>query len=451
MEHISAWSDTAKLPDFPQLEGEIQTDVLIVGGGIAGLLCAYKLKEAGISHVLIEAGKLCGGITKNTTAKITWAHGLIYDNLIRRFGEERAGQYLTANERALEEYRRLCLHLPCDFEEKDSYVYTLTAPEKLERELGALERLGHPAEFIKELPLPFAAAGAVKVTKQAQFHPLKFLAALLCEIRGEENSGDAKGSIYEHTRVKEFVGKAVITDKGKIHADKIIVATHFPMLNKYGSYFVKMYQSRSYVLALRGAPPVEGMYVDEAEKGMSFRDCGDLLLVGGGDHRTGKKGGKWEELEAFAKQYYPTADERYRWAAQDCITLDKVPYIGHYSAHTPDMYVATGFNKWGMSSAMAAAELLTDMILEKENPCFPIFSPSRSILRPQLVINSLEAMINLFTLSKKRCPHMGCTLKWNPQEHSWDCPCHGSRFTEQGALLDNPASGDAVKAAKWKH
>lgn len=469
MEKISVWSDTAELPDFPHLEGDIKADVLIIGGGITGILCAYQLKQAGISHVLVEAGKLCSGITKNTTAKITVSHGLLYDGLIRRFGQEKAGQYLAANEKALAEYRKLCSQWDCGFEKKDSYVYTLESSDKIERELRALELLGCHAEYAKELQLPFQTKGAVKVPDQAQFHPLKFVAALLSEMSGNQsaenpsmgshaanrqqtvkNLSGVKSGIYENTRVLEFTEKTVLTDKGKIRADKIIVTTHFPMLNKYGSYFLKMYQSRSYALALQNAPLPDGMYVDEAEKGMSFRSYGDLLLIGGGDHRTGKKGGKWQELEEFAHKNYPAATEKYRWAAQDCMTLDSVPYIGHYSAHTPDLYVATGFNKWGISSAMAAATLLTDMIMGKENPCFSVFSPSRSMLRPQLLVNSLEAVTNLLTLSGKRCPHVGCTLKWNPEEHSWDCPCHGSRFTEQGKLLDNPATGDLKRAEEWK-
>ena len=184
------------------------------------------------------------------------------------------------------------------------------------------------------------------------------------------------------------------------------------------------------------------MYVDEAQTGMSFRNYQNLLLIGGGDHRTGKKGGNWQELTAFASRHYPRAREVYRWAAQDCMTLDAVPYIGQYSKNTPNLYVATGFNKWGMTSAMVSAMILTDCILDRQTPYAEVFSPSRSILHPQLAANAFEATVNLLTISKKRCPHLGCALKWNEQERSWDCPCHGSRFTEDGVLLDNPATGN---------
>jgi glycine/D-amino acid oxidase-like deaminating enzyme len=213
------------------------------------------------------------------------------------------------------------------------------------------------------------------------------------------------------------------------------------MNNKHGAYFLKMYQSRSYVLALENAGSVDGMYVD-GNGGLSFRQYGDLLLLGGGGHRTGKPGGGWAALEDFVKRYYPGAKERFRWATQDCMTLDGLPYIGRYSKHTPNLYVATGFNKWGMTSSMVAADLLGDLVQGRENACADLFSPSRSILRPQLACNALEAAKSLLTFSKPRCPHMGCALHWNPQEHSWDCPCHGSRFTQTGKLQDNPATDD---------
>ena len=422
------------LPGFEELKGDMKTDVLIIGGGMAGILCAYMLQQAGIPYVLAEARTMCSGVTKNTTAKITSQHGLIYHQLIRRFGLEKARQYWEANEAALLKYRQLCREIDCDFEEKTSYVYSLNDRLKIEKELLALEKLGGCGEFAQQLPLPFPVAGAVKYPNQAQFHPLKFISAL------------SKGlHVYEHTAVRQLAGTTAFTGHGKITAKKIIVATHFPFLNTHGSYFLKMYQHRSYVLALEHAQDVDGMYVDEAQKGMSFRNYKDLLFIGGGDHRTGKRGGNWKELREFAQRYYPNAAEKYYWAAQDCMTLDGVPYIGMYSANTPDLYVATGFNKWGMTSAMVSAMILCDLIQGKPNPYQDLFSPSRTMLRPQLAVNAFEAVVNLLTPSAKRCPHMGCALKWNPWEHTWDCPCHGSRFTEDGRLIDNPATGDLKK------
>ena len=427
----SLWEETWKHPVFPPLDGDTDTDVLIIGGGMAGILCAYRLHQAGVPYLLAEAETIGSGTTKNTTAKLTSQHGLIYERLIRLFGTERAKQYLTANQEALEAYRELCRGIRCRFEEKDAYVYSRNDRKKLERELAALEKLGFHAEFAEQLPLPFPVAGAVKFPHQAQFHPLEFLAAIAKDLH-----------ICEHTPVQELVGTTAITPRGSITAKKIIVTTHFPFLNKHGSYFMKLYQHRSYVIALEHAQNVDGMYVDEAQKGMSFRNYGSQLLVGGGDHRTGKQGGGWRELREFAKRYYPKAVETAHWAAQDCMSLDGVPYIGPYSASTDHLYVASGFNKWGMTSSMVAARILSDLVQEKENPYGDVFSPSRTILRPQLVVNGLEAAAGLLTPTARRCPHLGCALKWNPQEHSWDCPCHGSRFTEDGVLIDNPATGD---------
>ena len=427
----SIWSETADLPTFEPLRGDVTTDVLIIGGGMAGILCAYLLHQAGVDYVLVEASRICSGITKNTTAKLTSQHGLIYHKLLNRFGMEQAKFYLEANESALAQYRRLCERIPCGFEEQDNYIYALNSRKKLEREMTALSFLGAPAEFVSDLPLPFSTAGAVRFPQQAQFHPLRFV------------SGITKGlHIHEHTVVRELIGTTAVTSHGNIKAEKIIVATHFPFLNKHGSYFLKLYQHRSYVLALEGSPKPDGMYVDEADKGLSFRAYNDLLLLGGGGHRTGKHGGSWAELTSFAMEHYLGAKEVCRWATQDCMSLDGVPYIGQYSKNTPNLYVATGFNKWGMTSAMVSAMVLRDFILGRHNPWAEVFSPSRTILRPQLAINSFESVINLLTPSKKRCPHLGCALKWNPQEHSWDCPCHGSRFTEDGKLIDNPATGD---------
>ncbi|MGN0150724.1 MAG: FAD-dependent oxidoreductase [Clostridia bacterium] len=233
-----------------------------------------------------------------------------------------------------------------------------------------------------------------------------------------------------------------------VKADKIIVTTHFPFINKHGSYFLKLYQHRSYEAAFENAPDLDGMYVDEYEKGMSFRNYNKLLLIGGGGHRTGKNGGGWKELYSFAEKYYPAAEVKYSWATQDCMSLGGVPYIGRYSAKTPDLYVASGFNKWGITSSMAAAMILTDMVTGKKNEFAEVFSPQRSILKPQLLINGFEATVNLLTPTTRRCPHLGCALKWNKTEHTWDCPCHGSRFEKNGRLIDNPATGNAAKLRK---
>lgn len=427
----SFWEQTVEMPKFESLGGDTQTDVLIIGGGIAGILCAYMLNQAGIDYMLVEAETLCSGVTKYTTAKITSQHGLIYAKLINEFGLEKAKQYLTANELALQKYRELCSKIDCDFEIKDAYAYSLDNPKKINDEISALRKLHFSAEHVTSLPLPFPVAGAVKFKNQSQFNPLKFLSAIAKGLR-----------IHEHTRVIELARKTAVTNCGRITAKRIIVATHFPFINKHGSYFLKMYQHRSYVLMLENAENVNGMYIDEDEKGLSFRNYKDLLFIGGGSHRTGKTGGNWQELRNFVNRYYSDSNILCRTATQDCMTLDGVPYIGRYSASTDGLYVATGFNKWGMTSSMVSAMILSDMLQGKVNPNAPVFSPSRTVLRPQLALNALEAFADVLTPSLKRCPHLGCALKWNPAEHTWDCPCHGSRFTSDGKLIDNPATGD---------
>ncbi len=431
---ISVWTDNSEFKTFPELKNDIKTSVAVIGGGITGLLCAYELKQKGIDCVVLEADRICEGVTQNTTAKITSQHGLIYDKLIRKYGIEKAQMYIDTNENALKKYKAMCKNISCDFEIKDNYVYSVNNSRKINDELHALVRLGFNPDFCTEIPVPIEIAGAIKFPNQAQFNPLRFLSFI------------SKGlTIYEKTKVIEIRGKRAITEKAKITADYFIVATHFPFMNKFGGYFVKLYQERSYVLALQGGPKIDGMYVDEAKSGMSFRNYKNYLLVGGGDHRTGKDGGNYRELKAFSALNYPEYPIKYQWATQDCMSLDSVPYIGRYSKKIPNVFVATGFNKWGMTSSLVSAQLLCDMVCGQKNEYEEIFSPSRSVLTLQLPINIFESTVGLLTPSKKRCPHLGCALKWNSAEHTWDCPCHGSRFTEDGKLINNPATDDLSK------
>lgn len=419
------------MPRFPGLEGDLRTDVLIIGGGLAGLLCAQRLKTAGVECVLIERNRIMSGVSGRTTAKITSQHGLIYDKLLRGFGAERARLYYQANEEALSAIGAIARDAACDFEAQRSCLYATRSTQMLEKELAACEQLKIPARWETQLPLPFPVTGAVSFLDQAQFHPMKFAAHIAKDLM-----------IYENTKALAFEGDKVKTPKGSITAQKIIVATHFPLLNKHGSYFLKLYQQRSYVIALENAAKIEGMYLDCGENGLSVRSTGKYLLLGGGGHRTGKKGLNWSLPEAVARMYYPNARIAARWATQDCMSLDGVPYIGQYSRTTPNLYVATGFQKWGMSTSMVSAMLLSDLICGKENPYAALFSPSRSMLHRQLLTNGIESTVNLLRPTRPRCPHLGCALQWNQAEHSWDCPCHGSRFAADGTLLNNPATDD---------
>ena len=427
----SIWCENIKKPQFASLTESKNVDVLVIGGGIAGILCAYKLKNAGVDCMLLEAKKICSGITKNTTAKISIQHGLIYDKIIRRFGEERAQLYLNAQQQAFEEYAKICKTIPCDYERRDSYVFSLNDAGKIEKEISAMERLGLKAEFSACEELPFSVAGAVALKGEAAFHPLKFLFSIAKDL-----------PIYEDTKVIELKPFEARTNHGSVRFKKLVIATHFPILNKHGLYPLKLYQHRSYVIALKNAQKLNGMYVDESDTGMSFRGYKDYLLLGGGGHRTGKRGAGWHELEKFKDEYYKGASTVSKWATQDCMTLDGVPYIGQYSKETKNVFVATGFNKWGMTNAMATSNIISDLVMERENALAKVFYPSRSILTPQLAVNIFESIIGLITPTVPRCPHLGCALKYNKAEHSWDCPCHGSRFALDGKLIDNPATDD---------
>ncbi len=425
---LSIWSDNNRLPQFRSLQGDLKTDVLIVGGGLAGLLTAYFLRQEGVDYALVEGRSIASGVTANTTAKITVQHGLIYHRLLRQFGLEQSQAYLGYHYKALKKYHELCQSIACDFEEKDSYVYTLSDPNSIEKEISAIQKLGFAADFSDTKILPFPTAGAVHLPGQAQFNPLAFIKSMVSGL-----------NIYENTWVNDIIGHTALTENGNIKADKIILATHFPFL-RAGTYYLRMYQHRSYVLALENGPDVDGMYVDAAEKGMSFRNYRNSLLIGGGDHRTGKKGGNWTELEQFVQKHYPQKWISHRWATQDCMTLDGISYIGSFSKGKPQLYVATGFGKWGMTSSMVSAMILANKVMERADKPATIFSPTRSLLKPQLLLNGWEATVNLLTLSHKRCPHMGCALKWNEAEHTWDCTCHGSRFSQTGKLLESPAN-----------
>lgn len=429
--HKSIWSDTTNLPARDKLKENIKTDVLIIGGGLCGILCACFLQKAGADCVLVEGSTIASGITKNTTAKITVGHGLIYSNLIKKRGIQDAQLYLKAHQSALNEYEKLCKDIDCDFTKQSLYIYSLDDRERIENEINALEQIGLKTSFKEDTELPFRIQGAICYENQAQFHPLKLISEISKNLK-----------IYENTFVKEISNGKAITNGGTIKANSIIVTTHFPFINKHGSYFLKLYQERSYVSAYKNAQLLQGMYVDESKGGFSFRSYEDFLLIGANSHRTGKESSAWRPMDSFAKSHYPKATLAYQWATQDCMSLDNIAYIGEYAKTTENVYVATGFNKWGMTSSMLSAMMLTDRIMGKENEFKNLFSPSRSILKPQLVINALESAGNLIIPTKKRCPHLGCALKWNKNEHTWDCPCHGSRFEENGKLIDNPATKD---------
>ena len=425
MEYL--WEKDVVPPEFPALSGDASTDVLVIGGGMTGVLCAKKLHDAGIDCMLLESSRIGSGMTKGTTAVLTAQHDTLYTDIEKRFGREHAWLYLDANVEAVDSFRALSAAIPCDFRDVPSVMYTAKDPDALRREARLVRALGVEAEFTTDLPLPFPVSGAVRFPGMAEFHPLKFL------------YGAAAGlNIYENTKVLRIKGHFAETERGRVRAKKIIVAAHFPPWYPRGLYFMKLYQKRSYVIALEGAQKLDFTLDNHDPDGVYMRSFGDLLLIGGGTHRTGKSGG-FETVRQFAETYYPGARERYAWINQDCVSLDGVPYIGRYSPQMRDVFVATGFNLWGMTSSMIASDILTDMVQGRKSEFAGVFAPDRSAIRGQLFANAGEAVIDLAVPTAPRCPHMGCALKWDPARQTWECPCHGSRFDGDGELIAGPA------------
>lgn len=419
-------------------------DVIVIGAGMAGLLTAYYLQEQGKRVLVIEAGEVASGQTGRTTAKITSQHGLKYSGLIEDVGVENARIYARANEMAIKEYERLITakKIECGFEKAPAYLYTLENPQVLKAEARAASLLGIDAFFTGETELPFDVAGAVCFRHQAQFSALDFVEYIAAELE-----------ILTHTPVSRIQGNRVFTRQEVFEADKIVVATHYPLKNIPGFYFLRQHQERSYVLALAGCEKIKGMYLGIDKEGISLRQYGDWILLGGSSCRTGdnRVGGAFDRLREVAKQYYPNSNEEGHWAAQDCMPHDGIPFIGRYSIFTPNLYVATGFQKWGMTTSMLAAHILRDEICGVKNPYAKLFSPQRIHGKAALSNLLTDVGVSIQGLWKgvvcrrvPSCSHMGCELVWNPEEESWDCPCHGSRYTSEGSLLDNPAK-KAVK------
>ena len=472
----SIWKKMNHNPEKLAFSGHIQTEAAVIGGGMAGILTAFFLQEAGVKTILLEAGHIGEGQTGNTTAKITAQHGLLFDGLTASQGAQRAALYAKANQAGVEEYRRLVkqMDITCDWQDTFSCVCSTRDRELMEKEALAAAALGLPAEFVTDTELAFAVEGGVRLENCACFSPLDFLYTLAETL-----------TIYENSEVKKVEEKVITTAGGEVTAEHIIFAGHFPFLNKPGYYFARMYQERSYCLALSGAGSMKGMYYGVEEEDFSFRGLShkgrELVLMGGCNHRTGgNEGGRYDRLRAASRRFWPECAEAAAWSAQDCMTLDGIPYIGRYSSQTPEWYVATGFGKWGMSHSMVSALLLTDLITGKENPYEELFTPARlgwngavnlakqagwslkgfmgkrnatageylEDLEPgegHLVeygkgkigaYRDEEGSLHLVTA---RCPHLGCELTWNPDEKSWDCPCHGSRFDYEGRVLDGPA------------
>lgn len=429
------WTRGMSPTEYPALVGDTQTDVLVIGGGMAGILIARELSSRGILCAVVEAGRIGMGVTSGTTAVVSAQHSTLYSRLLDDLGRDRAKAYLDANLETVEEIARTAQGVDCDFERRPSVIYSTRDKEKLIREAETVKSLGFPACFSRDFPANTGAVGAVIFPDMAQFHPLKYL------------YGMASGlTIYENSVVRRVKDMTAYTDGGSVRAKTIVIASHFPFLDRRGLYFMKMHQTRESVVAVEGGPEIGYTAVEDEEKGFFLRGYGKLLLVGCGNHLPGEENDDFARIGLFLEKFAPGSRQVCRWVNQDCVTLDGVPYIGRYSPALPHIFVATGFNAWGMSTSMAAAKIIAGAITGQESRFAKVFVPNRPMRAAPLLQNAGRSGVNLLTPTLPRCTHLGCALKYNASAHTWDCPCHGSRFREDGGVLTGPA----VKKAKIK-
>ena len=487
----SLWIETTKnKSDFKTLEGNEETEVCVIGGGLFGLTTAYYLTKCGKKVIVLEKGEIGSKVSGNTTGNITSQHDLFYAHLIDDYGEEYAKKYLEANEKAIQNIKQIIKEeqIDCDFSIQKSYVYTTKEDEVLEiqKEVEAVNKLGKDAKFVNKIDLPIKIKGAIEFDGQAQFHPRKYMLGLA-------NSIIKQNKIYQYTTVidveKNGEKYKVYTDKGSVEAKYIVMASHFPIMNMPGFYFVKMYQSTSYLIAVEIKSQLpQGMYINVKEPMYSFRTANyngkEILLIGGVGNKTGEPiedNSHYEKLEKKAREMYPDCKILYMWNTRDCISLDKIPYIGEFSNLMKNVYVGTGFKKWGMTSTNVAANIVADKIMGNKNKYEEIFTATRMkpIKNRWEVENMLKQTVNSIALNKFKikpysieqikndnaaiidingdnigvykdakgeiyavkpnCSHLGCLLSWNNLDKTWDCPCHGSRFDYMGRNIYEPA------------
>jgi glycine/D-amino acid oxidase-like deaminating enzyme/nitrite reductase/ring-hydroxylating ferredoxin subunit len=484
------WMASTTNIDYPALNEDLKVDVAIVGGGITGILCAYWLNKEGVKTAIIEADRIIQGTTGHTTAKITSQHGLIYSKIKNQISEEFAKQYSDANQSAIRMYEEIVKenNIECDFVPQSAYVYTLEDKyvDSIVDEANVASSLGIEASHLEKIPLPFPIKAAVRFDNQAQFHPRKFLLALAEKIT---NNGV---KIFEQSRIvdiEENGDYVLTTSRGKkITAQRVIIASHYPFYNKHGLYFTRIYSERSYVVATKIKENYPGgMYITAEDPGRSLRsqksDQGLLVFVVGEHHKTGQGEDTTKHYEAlvdFANQTFTVEDIPYRWSTQDCMTLDDIPYVGHFTSNTPKLYIATGYGKWGMTNSMASSMILRDLIVDGKSSWQDVYNPSRKTIgasAKNFVIENLNVANKLIKgkleplpqevdikpgegkvieangqragayrdeqgtshIVNTTCTHMGCELNWNSAEKSWDCPCHGSRFSYEGDVIEGPA------------
>lgn len=495
--NVSYWIDSTHSTAHPVLQGQVEVDVAIVGGGIVGLTAAWALKRAGKTVAVIEMDRLARGVSGYTTAKVTSGHNLIYSELERKHGAQAAASYARANQLALENIASLveANNIDCDFSRRSNYVYceSLDEVDPIRQEVEAAARAGLNVSYVADLDLPYPVAGAIRLDHQAQFHPRKYLLALAIAVDGDGSY------IFENSRVtdiREAEPCEVSTAHGKVAARDVVMATHYPLLDR-GFFFPRVHPKRSYALAalIDSSTAPEGMYISTDSPTRSIRTTPDgerlLLLVGGNGHAVGQKydtDQDYEDLESWTKQRFGIDEVTHRWSTQDGATVDMLPYAGTARRSSEHVYTATGFGKWGMTNGTAGALVVSDAILGKENEFAASFDPHRATVkasakklitenskiarhwfgdrvahpqrRPFDDLQPGEAAVKRVGVSQVAgyrdeegelhavsavCTHLACIVAFNPAETSWDCPCHGSRFDTDGRVLHGPATEDLEK------
>lgn len=452
----SFWTDNFETEDFKTLEDDITAEVCVIGAGITGLSTAYYLAKNGIDVVVIEKDTIASKTTGHTTGKVSIQHGVFYTYLVENYGTSYAKKYALVNNEALKNIKNIIENeeIECDYETRDSIIFS-EEPQKfsvLQEEARISKDLGIDSEFITKIELPIIIQGGVKFKDQAQFNPIKYVNGI-CKALVNKNV-----SIYENTKVIDYKNRGnkirVIADNGEnkvsILADNVVVATRYPIFDFPGMYFLKNYQELEYAICAEVNENIENMpmYLTADNPAVSFRTAirenkRYLLAIGNGA-KTGEKIGKDEYsiLEDKIRKCFGDYVIKNKWTAEDVISLDKIPYIGRYSKMASNMYVATGFKKWGMTFSNVAANIISDDILNQKNKYSVLFNPSR--VNP---IKNREEFTNMISTTCKAllkdsshvCSHLGCKTVFNETTNTWDCPCHGSRYDKDGNLIDGPS------------
>jgi glycine/D-amino acid oxidase-like deaminating enzyme len=481
------WNETASVPSFPQLSGDLDVDVAIIGGGIVGITTARLLKDQGLRVAVIEARRIGRQVTGKSTAKMSSQHGILYQTLEQKFGEDKARLYAEAQETGIRRISELAAQygIEADIEPMPSFVWTEDESyvSKLEKEVEIAQRLGLPASMQRgDIGLPFDVLAAMRWDDQAQFHPVKYVAGLAATIPGEGSH------VFEGSRAVEWEPTRVVTNEGTVTARHVVMATHLP-LGQVGMYYSMAYPHAEPVVAapIGRVPP--GMYKNAETPGRSIRThrSGDRTwaIVAGDSFKPGHPDDEQksiQDVERWLAEHFDAGPVEYRWINEDYEAMDQSPYIGWSSKGGDGYLVATGFAAWGISNGTAAAMIVADLVAGRESPWLPVFDASR--VKPvagakEFAKENLNVAAHLVSgyLSRKPksydelepghaaimkvdgdnvaafkdekgvvhavsavCTHMGCLVGWNATDRTWDCPCHGSRFELSGEVIHGPAT-----------